>query len=195
MNTSTRLFAFAAIAVTAAAGTASATTISSFLTGGVFHGVSITPATNPSGGTNKTYTVTLNAGAYVTYNSVDYPISAITGFYAMRYGANLSQPTLNDSGLFDDDNDHRSAGSIYGWKSNPNSGITAGNSHSFTFQTLSGDYNVFGFHISVPAGTFFPGTEGQTGNITGGFASVTPTPGAAAILGLGGLASMRRRRV
>ncbi|MFT3687246.1 MAG: hypothetical protein QM783_20375 [Phycisphaerales bacterium] len=196
LSTRTRLLSLAALgAGMAVASTASATTINSFLTGAVFHGVTISPATTPSGGSNVSYTVTLNAGAYVTYGGNDYPLSSLIGFYAMRYNANLSQPSLSNSGLFSTDNDHRSAGSIYGWKSNPNDGITPGNSHTFTFQTLSGDYTQFGFHISVAEGYFFPGTDGRTGNMTGTFAQLTPTPGSAALFGIGALASARRRRV
>ncbi|MFT3687245.1 MAG: hypothetical protein QM783_20370 [Phycisphaerales bacterium] len=196
LNTKNRSIVLAAALVTAVAGTASATTINSFLTNAQFYGITVSPVTAPVGGSNVSYTVTLDAGAYMRYNNVNYPIDSINGFYALSYGHDVSQPSLNASGLFTTDNKHQNAGSIYGWKSNPNNGITAGHSHTFTYQTLSSQYTQFGFHVSVADCYNFPGTNGQTGNVTGTFnALVTPTPGSAALLGIGALAASRRRRV
>ena len=187
MNTRTSLFALAALAVTTAADTAGATTINSFTTGAVFNGIHITPLVSP----NLSYTVTLDAGATFTLNNTTYNITDIIGFYLLAPGFNDgSQVNLAAVGGFTRDSDHRSAGSIYGWKSNPNNGITAGNSQTFNYPSINfGEYEMIGLHVRLDGN--FPGTSGNTGNITGSF---VPTPGAAAVLGLGGIASLRRRR-
>lgn len=167
---------------------ASATTINSFLGGATISGVTISPAVQSP---NLTYTVTLNAGATFTYNSVSYPITDVIGFYLLAPGFNDgSQGSLASVAGFSNDSDHRSAGSIYGWRSNPNSGITVGNSQTFTYPSINFTrYTQIGFHVRIDG--CFPGTEGNTGNITG---TIVPVPGAAAALGLGGLAAGRRRR-
>lgn len=187
-----RLFALAAISLATAAGTASATTYSSFLTGTTINGISITP---PVVSPNLSFTVTLAAatptpGSF-TYLGNTYTITDIIGFYLLAPGYNdPTQPALVTIGNFADDSDSHSPGSISGWRSNPNQGITAGGSTVFTFPSIDyAHYTQIGFHVRI-SGTF-PGTTGNTGNITG---TLVPTPGAAALLGLGGLAISRRRR-
>lgn len=182
--TSTRSLALSLIGSGLVAGTASATTINSFLSVPGISGITVSPTiANP--------TVTFNAGATFTYNSVSYAITDVIGFYLLAPGYNdASQGALANFGGFSNDSDHRAAGSIYGWRSNPNAGITSGNSQAFTFPSISSaNYTLIGLHVRIN-GTF-PGTSGNTGNITG---SLVPAPGAAAILGLSGLMATRRRR-
>jgi MYXO-CTERM domain-containing protein len=183
-----RSSAFALVTAAAMTGTASATTINSFLTGTTINGVTLTPAVQSP---NLAFTVTLNAGATFTAGANTYNITDIIGFYLLAPGFNDGgQGSLASFGGFDDDSDSRAAGSIYGWHSNPNDGIAAGNSQVFTFPSINyTPYTQIGFHVRLDG--FFPGTTGNTGNITG---SLTPTPGAAALLGLGGLVTARRRR-
>ncbi len=189
--TSTRTASLALVCaglIAATAGTASATTINSFLSVPGISGITVSPAVASP---NLSFTVTLNAGATFTYNSNTYAITDVIGFYLLAPGYDdVSQGALASVGGFSNDSDHRAAGSIYGWRSNPNSGITAGNSQAFTFPSISyANYTLIGLHVRIN-GTF-PGTTGNTGNITGSF---VPAPGAAAVLGLGGLLASRRRR-
>lgn len=179
----------AASAIAIAAQSASATTINSFLSVGSISGITVLPLVASP---NLSFTVTLNAGATFELSGTTYNITDIIGFYLLAPGYNDgAQGALAVTGGFSDDSDARAAGSIYGWRSNPNDGITPGNSLTFTFPSISyADYTQIGFHVILD-GTF-PGTSGNTGNITG---TVVPTPGAAALIGLGGLAVARRRRV
>lgn len=188
---SNRALAFSLVGtalVALSAGTASATTINSFLSVPGISGITISPSVASP---NLNYTITFNAGATFTYNSNTYAITDVIGFYLLAPSYNdASQGALANFGGFSDDSDHRAAGSIYGWRSNPNSGITAGNSQTFTFPSISyANYTLIGLHVRIN-GTF-PGTSGNTGNITG---TLVPAPGAAAVLGLGGLLASRRRR-
>jgi hypothetical protein len=187
-NRFTPVALIAASLLAATAGTASATTISSFTTGATFNGITVSAAPQ---GSSLDYTVSLNAGATFTLNGNNYNITDIIGFYLLAPGLNDgAQAALSSAGAFSNDSDHRGAGSIYGWKSNPNSGITIGHSQMFAYPSIPpAAYTQIGFHVRIDG--LFPGTNGNTGNITG---SIVPTPGAAAALGVAGLASGRRRR-
>ncbi|MDP1662312.1 MAG: hypothetical protein Q8L55_10400 [Phycisphaerales bacterium] len=193
--TSTRTASLALVCaglIAATAGTASATTINSFLSVPGISGITISPSVASP---NLNYTITFNAGATFTYNSNTYAITDVMGFYLIAPGYDdASQGSLANFGGFSDDSDHRAAGSIYGWRSNPNAGITSGNSQAFTFPSISSaNYTLIGLHVRIN-GTF-PGTSGNTGNITGNITgALVPAPGAAAILGLSGLMATRRRR-
>ncbi|MBL8991638.1 MAG: hypothetical protein JNJ48_08680 [Phycisphaerae bacterium] len=173
-------------ALLSAAG-AHATTINSFNTVTGVTGIIVTPSI---GSPNLTFNVSLSPGATVTYLSNTYTITDIIGFYMLAPGFNdTGRPALSNFAGFSDDSDNRAAGSIFGWLSNPNQGITQGNSQTFTYPSVAyPNYTEFGFHIRVN-GTL--PTGGNTFNIRGGF---VPTPGAGALLGLGGLIAMRRRR-
>lgn len=166
---------------------AQATTINSFNTVTGVTGITVTPSI---GSPNLTFTVSLSPGATVTYLSNTYTITDIFGFYVLAQGFNdTGRPALPNVAAFSDDSDNRAAGSIFGWSSNPNQGITQGNSQTFTYPSIAyPNYTEFGFHVRVD-GTL--PTGGNTFNIRGGF---VPTPGAGALLGLGGLIAMRRRR-
>jgi MYXO-CTERM domain-containing protein len=181
------LSAIAVSAVATLAGTASATTINSFNTGAVFSGITMSPA---FGAANTSYTITLNAGAILTIGGNSYGITDITGFWALAYSFNDgAQTSLAAPTGFHYDNKHQTAGSIYGWDSDTgNSGITVGNHATFNFNgPLNAHYTTFGFHLRL--------SDGTTANYTGVLAGLSPTPGAAALLGFGMLASTRRRRV
>lgn len=179
--------------IAAAAGTASATQYDSFLQGASFTGLAV--AGNLSS-PNLTFTVTLNAGATLTYNSNTYSVERIIGFYLLAPGFNDgAQPSLSSVNGFNNDSATHNHGSVLGWRSNPNDGITAGNSETFTFPSINyAQYTMVGFHIFLNANQDFPGTSGNTGSVTVLLGDLVPTPGAAAILGIGSLAAMRRRR-
>ena len=182
----------AAGAVAATASFASATTRSSFTSVNAINGIVLT---HPS---PLQYSVALNNGATFTLNGTSYSISDVIGFYGLSDGNDISPITsVMAMGNFSNDSSNSGPGGILGWKSNPNRGIIAGGSQVFTFSTGTNiaQFSGFGFHVRLSTG-LFPGTSGNTGNITGpiGGFTVIPGPAAASVLGLGGIIALRRRR-
>lgn len=177
--------ASASLAVSLAA-PAHATTRSSF------HAVgTITNATAVPSNGGLTYTVSLLAGGNFTIGANVYSITDVFGFYLLSDDVDFSPlAALGSSGTFRDDSSNSSTGGIQGWKSNPNAGITVGNSpHVFNFPANFhlAAVDRIGFHVRVNG--LFPGTTGNTGNIT-----LVPTPGVFGLMGLAGLVVARRRR-
>ncbi len=187
-----RRHAVIAALMLAAAGTAQATTRSSFVSVSGITGITVTSPTALQ------RTVLFQPGAAFAHNGSSYLIQDIIGFYALSDDLDFAPvSSVAALGNFKNDSSNASTGGILGWKSNPNKGITSGNSLTFTF---SAGTNValidrLGFHVRLASGNF-PGTSGNTGNITGPLAgfSTIPSPAAAAVLALGGLAASRRRR-
>jgi hypothetical protein len=136
-----------------------------------------------------TYTVTFNPGAYFKYNNVNYFITDLIGVYALSNDDDLTV-TNHDIDTFHVDNSNAGPGGIAGWRSNPNQGLTSGQSKVFTFDALSVDrVEQQGFHVRID-GTF-PGTDGNTGSIT---KDVVPEPTTMIGLIAGGAALLARRR-
>jgi len=168
----------AATVVGLAASSAMAQSRSSFLVASNTSGITVVH----QGGT--TYQVSVSNAATFTFNSVVYNVSSVFGFWALG-DANDVTGSTSGFGVWNSHSNNSGTGGILGWKTNPNTGINAGSSQNFTFNSL-GAFDRFGFHVTTT--TAFPGTTGVTGYIT------TPTPGATALLGLGGLVMARRRR-
>lgn len=179
----------AASLVAAVSGSALATTRSSFLDVSNISGLTIN--TSNAG---YTYTVTVSSSPFFTYNSVNYPITDMIGFYVLSNDIDFSPlpalPNFGPPGSFSDDSSNSGTGAAAGWRSNPNNGLVPGQSLSFTFPSNFpiADIDTIGFHVRLSVD--FPGTPGAlTGNIT-----QVPAPTAAALLPLGALFAGRRRR-
>ncbi len=178
--------------VAGAAGAANAATRSSFVSVAAINGISLS---HPS---PLQYSVALNQGATFTLNGSSYTIADVIGFYGLSDGNDISPITsVVAVGNFANDSSNSGPGGILGWKSNPNKGIIAGASQTFTFTTGTNisQFSGFGFHVRLATG-LFPGTSGNTGNITGpigGFHTI-PSPATASVLGLGAMIALRRRR-
>lgn len=172
------------VAIAVLTGASSAATLSSFNLVDGISGITVTP----NGG--GSYTVAVSATPTFTVTNNTYQVTDVIGFYGLSFVNDFSPlPTLPTNGFFADDSTNASTGGIAGWKSNPNKGLTPGQSKVFTFTGLNtGQINDFGFHVRIN-GTF-PGTSGNTGNIR---ANPTPAPGAG-ILAVGGLVLTARRR-
>ena len=169
-------------------GVAQATTRSSFLDADSYSGMTFISnfgglSTIASLGSNPTFTIGTNT----------YHITSIIGLYALSDNNDLTVTNSNFSGNFgpwSTDNSNSGPGGIAGWKSNPNKGITLNHSETFTFQALSANLvNRIGLHVATQE--LFPGTSGNTGNV-----SIVPEPASFAVLGLGliGIVSRRRKK-
>ncbi len=182
MMSTHRLIASAA-ALFMLAGAASAQSRSSFQLADAVGGVSITP----SGLLD--YTVTESLAPTLLFGGNLYTINSIFGFWVLSDDDNLTPVNPNfldgDGATWGTSNNNGGAGGIAGWATNPNTGITPGQSVAFSFSSLAGSVEGLGLHIRV--NETLPG-----GGNTAFF--VVPTPGAAALLGLGGLTATRRRR-
>lgn len=71
--------------------------------------------------------------------------------------------------------------------------VAANQLGTINISTSQGAISVFGAATGLP-GAFQPSVNYDTVNFASAAVDVVPTPGAAAVLGLGGLAAMRRRR-
>ena len=185
--------AFASAAALAlASGAAHATTRSSFLDVKLIQDLSV--VTSNAG---RSFTVALGANPTFNYNSVTYTVQDLIGFYLLSDDVDFSPlPSLPAVGNFSDDSTNSGPGGAAGWRSNPNQGFRANQSLTFTVPSTFNLSQIdrFGFHVRLtPASGNFPGTTGNTGNVTYTESRI-PTPGTAALAGLGLLAAARRRR-
>ena len=116
-----------------------------------------------------------------TYQNHVYQITSVFGFYALSDDDDLVVSNTDFSGNFgpwNANNSNSGTGGIGGWKSNPNNGIVPGGSETFTFASLNtASVERLGYHVMLNEN--FPGTNGNTGNIT-----TVPEP--ASMVGLSG---------
>ncbi|MBS0196105.1 MAG: hypothetical protein JSR77_05050 [Planctomycetes bacterium] len=173
------------------AGTASATTRSSFTDVAGISGISALVSNS-----GLSYTITVGNSASFTLNNVNYPIANVIGFYVLSDDIDFSPlpalANMGPPGAFSDDSTNSGTGAAAGWKSNPNNGLNLGQALTFNFPAnfpISAIDRI-GFHVRLVSGNF-PGTSGNTGNITG---ALIPAPATAGLVGMGGLLAMKRRR-
>ena len=180
----TSRFVTAAAALLMVAGAASAQSRSSFQNLDGLGGVTV------SSPDELNYTVTVALAPTIVFGGNLYHINSVFGFWVLSDDDNLTPAhvAFNDpDGVNWGINDNNGgAGGIAGWSTTPPTGITPGDEPvTFSFTSLSGSIEHLGMHIRV--NETLPG-----GGNTAFF--VIPTPGAAALLGLGGLVATRRRR-
>lgn len=176
-----KICAFGVVALAVLAGSAWGQSRSSFMFVDSFSGITVTQ-TGP-----LTFDVSLSASPTVTVSSTTYNITDLFGFWALKDAdPDLSAASGASFGVWSWHRSTSGAGDIAGWKTNPNTGITPGNSESFTYSSLAlGEVDRWGFHIRVDGTLPFGGDT---------FYLAVPTPGSLALLGLAGLAASRRRR-
>jgi hypothetical protein len=122
------------------------------------------------------------------YQNTAYDITDVFGFWALSNDEDLVAIQHDLDGWVVNQS-NSGPGGIAGWRTNPNTGLTPGESYTFTFDSLSKDkVDQLGFHIRID-GTF-PGTNGNTGFAT----AAIPEPGLLAPAMLGLLPFVRRIR-
>lgn len=120
-------------------------------------------------------------------NSQQYFITDVFGIWLLDNNDDFSA-TGSNSGVWSFHSNYSSTGGIAGWKTNPNTGLTPGQSNSLTFATKNGQHEDFGYHVRV------------AGQLPGGSNtlyiqnSAVPEPASMAALGIGVAALIRRRK-
>lgn len=132
----------------------------------------------------NTLTMIASATPTFTMNSNTYAITEVFGVWALDNNDDQSATGSNQGGW----NFHQNtagSGGISGFKTNPNSGIV-GQTKLYNFNSFTGSPENFGYHVRV------------SGSLPGGsntlYIQAVPEPGTLAVVGLGLVAMMRRRK-
>jgi hypothetical protein len=165
-------------------GNANAQSIDSFNKVTAIQGVFVTQ-------TGLSYTIELDPGAFVIYNSTHYDIDHLFGFWVLGDNGGLGASVTGQNN-WNADTQSSPNGEIAGWH-NPNQSfaIFPGNQLTFTYNSLNqGNVSDFGFHASFVQG--LPG-GGNTTYIRGPLNPV-PEPLSLVIMGLGAISLARLNR-
>lgn len=168
-------------ALFAIVGAASAQSYSSFTATDSISGVKVVSS---NGGLD--YSVSLLPNAKMSVAGTTYDITQVFGFFLRGSQNSLGTPTEADGGDWSFVTSNNSNGQIAGWTHNANNGrLNAGDSVNLKFATVNPTTD-YGFHFSYVDG----------GNVKTGFFSGQPVPEPAtlAVLGLGALGVLRRRK-
>lgn len=120
-------------------------------------------------------------------NSQQYVITDVFGIWLLDDNNDFtaSGPSFN---VWSSHSNYAGTGGIAGWKTNPNTGLTPGQSNSLTFSSMSGQAEGVGYHVRI------------AGQLPGGSNtlyiqnSAVPEPASMAALGIGVAALIRRRK-
>ena len=165
------------VGITVLTATSFAQSRSSFLTPEALSGVTVTKL-------NATdFTVGLEVGSTITINGVTDTVTGVFGFWALDDNDDLSG-TGSAFGNWAFNSNYSGSGGIVGFKTNPNTGIVQGGSQSFHFDSLTGTVEGYGVHIrTLNSNTLYTATLNPV-----------PEPATFAVLGLGAIALIRRKR-
>jgi hypothetical protein len=134
------------------------------------------------------HTVSVLSAPKFKYLGDWYDIKDVFGYWSLSVDDDLNVVNANQ-GVWTANNNNAGPGGIAGWKTNPNTGLTANTSLTFNYVSLNyGSVEGPGFHVRLLSGNF-PGTSGNTGYIT-----TVPEPGSVLALGAGLAALAARRR-
>lgn len=139
--------------------------------------------------TGNNIDLSVSATPTLTFNNVTYTITDVFGVWALDDNDDMTASVSAQNGWSASTN-FSGTGGIAGWKTNPNSGLTPGQNLSFSYTSLNGTVEDFGYHIRV------------SGNLPGGgntaYFRQEPVPEPATLsavaLGLGALLRRRKAR-
>lgn len=137
--------------------------------------------------TGLTLQTSLSPGSQFTYLSQTYTITDVFAIFLLDDDDDFAATGINQ-GVWTYHENYSLAGGIAGWHTNPNTGLTPGNQLSLDYASLSGTAEWFGYHVRVTP--ILPNEE-DTIYIVG---AAVPEPSALAMLAVGSLALLRRRR-
>lgn len=129
----------------------------------------------------------LSPGAQFVYQAQTYSISEVFATFLLDDDDDLVATGI-DQGIWRYHDNYTGLGGIAGWHTNPNSGIIAGQNVNLNYTTLTGAPEWFGYHVRV---TPMLPNQSDTIYIVAG---AVPEPAGLAVLALGGLALLNRRR-
>ena len=129
----------------------------------------------------------LSSNASFVLNSQQYFITDVFGIWLLDDNDDFSASGL-DIAQWNAHSNLSSTGGIAGWKTNPNTGLTPGQSNSLTFTSITGQAESYGYHVRIDGQ--LPGGS-NTLYIQG---AAVPEPASLAALGIGAAALTRRRK-
>lgn len=129
----------------------------------------------------------LSNNASFVLNSQQYFITDVFGIWLLDDNDDFSA-SGPDIAQWNAHSNLSSTGGIAGWKTNPNTGLTPGQSNSLTFTSITGQSEGYGYHVRIDGQ--LPGGS-NTLYIQG---AAVPEPASLAALGIGAAALARRRK-
>jgi hypothetical protein len=90
----------------------------------------------------------LGNNASFMLNAQQYFITDVFGIWLLDDSNDLAASGAN-SGVWSAHSNYAGSGGIAGWKTNPNTGLTPGQSNSLTFSSVSGQPEGIGYHVRI----------------------------------------------
>jgi hypothetical protein len=137
--------------------------------------------------TGLTLQTSLNAGAQFVYQSQTYVITDVFAIFVLDDDDDFAATGVSQ-GVWTYHDNYSLTGAIAGWHTNPNTGLTVGQQVTHSYASLTGTPEWFGYHVRVTP--ILPNEEDTMYIVAG----AVPEPAALAVLALGGLALLNRRR-
>ncbi len=129
----------------------------------------------------------LSLGAQFVYQAQTYSITDVFAVFLLDDNDDFVATGV-DQGVWVYHDNYSFTGGIAGWHTNPNTGLTSGQQVTHNYASLTGTPEWFGYHVRVTP--ILPNEEDTIYIVAG----AVPEPAGLAVLALGGLALLNRRR-